>query len=242
MTTPRVPKLHDHDDTDPRTNTVTYFAGGRAFGVPLAEPVTEPERKLRAEIADLKTRLLGLTELCVQAGHDAFDALERERAAIADREIAEARLEIAQGVALRALERMRKRSSTIEAALDRAARTITGRSHAQIKADLNLQMVDPDDDDAEVVDVETKRERPRHPSEDDAADRISRALRAARYDANRNLIVVRQFVALAQLVEDLLTAERRADLAQRIPGGEVPYQLLEAIDDAQRALARAVRR
>jgi hypothetical protein len=229
------------DVDEPRTNTATYFTGGRAFGAPLAEPATDVERRLRAEIADLKTRLVRMTGHCASAVRDTNDAMERERGAIADREISEARLEIAQGVALRALERMRKRSSTIEAALDRAARTITGRSHAQVVADLDLQVSEHRDDDTEVVEVETKRERPRRPMYDgESLDRIAMVIRHARANYPGLSVPQTALLGLAGRVRALLRAERRADLAQRVPGGEVPYQLLEDIDEAQRALARAV--
>ncbi len=69
---------------------------------------------------------------------------------------------------------------------------------------------------------------------------IRRALAASRSDPARKLVVVRQFIALADLVDTLLKAERAVDAAERA-NRPVTYAQICACDDAMRALARAVR-
>jgi hypothetical protein len=138
-------------------------------------------------------------------------------------DIAEARAEIAQGIALKALRR--PKAQTLEVAMDRAARAIAGRSSRELAADLDREMAEPGDDTV-VADA------PPDP------DQIACVLRARRKIG----IPQDSMIALADLCERWLELERKVDVAERTPGGMPAYDTLEALDAAQIAIQRAVRR
>lgn len=226
-TTGAMPQLIDDAISEPRTQTAAYFADGRpAWGSGHARPAISEARRLELEIADLKDRLAKMMMVATEANRDAVLALDREDAARADAADAEVRFMLAQETTLRVLRR--SRADTLEAAFDRAARSITGRSHVELVDDLDRE----DDDDTVVVDLE----------EDHRVGYVARALAASRHHGHGRVIVGRQFGALADLVEEWLDCARAVHEAESMPAGYAPHGLLVALDTAERKLEKAVRR
>jgi hypothetical protein len=209
-----IPVLYRDQPLPPRTETQIRYSNGRAFGAPLAEPAGSIEQRLQR-----------MTDVASQANRDLAAALVRELEADHRAADAEARLQIAQGVALASLRR--QRATTIDAAMDRAAQVIAGRSAARVAADLDEQMARfPDDDDTVVVGD------PLNPAE--IAAEIARArVRRIERDA---------LVALADLVDRWLELTLAIEHAERAPGCHAAYPTYEALDAAEIALAHAVRR
>ncbi len=242
MTPTRIPRLCADVPDAPANPTRTYFDDGTSFGAPKAEPRTDVESDMRGElavvharVAELEVRLLEMTALARSSSQRALDAVDRALAAEARATSAEARLDLVMTA---------RTGAALDRAFDAACRSVAGRSHAEVAAILNQQVADPDGDEDTVVvdpaDLEiTVRSRPGRsatPTDDDL-DRIALAIRRVR--AQRGPAAL---VQLADLVEELLRCERSVHVAQRQPRGDVPYQLLEALDDAQVALSKAVRR
>lgn len=236
---------------EPRTQTALYHLDGTPFGGRAARPAgaanLQPGESMhrgsseiapleRAEqamplttaaIRRLQERITELTLLVEQgmasasrSNSHALEAVARASDAAARAEDAETRLVIAQRVALRLLRR--PKAQAIEAAIDRATRAITGRSHRDLAADLDRQLAE--DGETLVVDPPL------------APEQIARAVAARRQiglDSD-------PLVALADLVTRWLSAERQIDIEERTPSRAVTYGALEALDEAQIALQRAV--
>lgn len=235
---------------EPRTQTALYHLDGTPFGGRAARPAgaanLQPGESVRRGIADLEIsraehamplttaairrlqeRIAELTVLVEQgmasasrSNSHALEAVARASDAAARAEDAETRLVIAQRVALRLLRR--PKAQALEAVIDHAAREITGRSHRDLAADLDRQLAE--DRETLVVDPPL------------APEQIARAVAARRQIG----LASDPLVALADLVTRWLSAERQIDLEERTPSRVVTYAALEALDEAQLALQRAV--
>lgn len=234
-----------------RTQTALYHLDGTPFGGRAARPAgaanLQPGESMhrgsseiapieRAEqamplttaaIRRLQERIAELTVLVEQgmasasrSNSHALEAVARASDAAARAEDAETRLVIAQRVALRLLRR--PKAQALEAVIDHAAREITGRSHRDLAADLDRQLAE--DRETLVVDPPL------------APDQIARAVAARRQIGLDH----DPLVALADLVIRWLSAERQIDLEERTPSRTIIYAALEALDEAQMALQRAV--
>jgi hypothetical protein len=244
---------HPSPPDDPRTQTALYHLDGTPFGGRHASPAGAAElqpgesvrrgpadleisraehamplttaaiRRMQDRIADLTAQVEAWMDAASRSSGQAFEAVRRAAVAAAQAEDAETRLVIAQRVALRLLRRPKARA--LEAAIDHAAREITGRPHRELAADLDRQLAAyPEDDETLVV------EPPLTP------EQIASAVAARRQIGLEH----DPLVALADLVTRWLTVERQIDLEERTPSREVAYGALEALDEAQVALRRAV--
>lgn len=239
---------------EPRTQTALYHLDGTPFGGRAARPAgaanLQPGESMhrgssevapleRAEqamplttaaIRRLQERIAELTVLVEQgmasasrSNSHALEAVARASDAAARAEDAETRLVIAQRVAIRLLRR--PKAKALDAAIDHAARAITGRPHLELAAELDHQMaVYPEDGETLVVEPPL------------APEQIARAVAARRQIGLDH----DPLVALADLVTRWLSAERQIDLEERTPSREVTYGAIEALDEAQIALQRAV--
>lgn len=217
---------------EPRTQTALYHLDGTPFGGRHARPAgaadLQPGESVhrtidRSREADLVAQVEAWMEAASNANKRALEALARAEDAAARAEDAETRLVIAQRVALRLLRR--PKAQALEAAIDHAAREITGRSHRELAADLDHQLAAyPEDGETLVV------EPPPTP------EQIALAVATRRQIG----LAGDPLVALADLVTRWLVVERQIDLEERTPSRRVTYAALEALDEAQFALQRAV--
>lgn len=236
---------------EPRTQTALYHLDGTPFGGRAARPAgaadlqpgesvrrgpgdlgraehampltTAAIHRLQERITDLVGQVEAWMDAASRANGHALEAVKRASDAAARAEDAETRLVIAQRVALRLLRR--PKAQALEAVIDHAAREITGRSHRDLAADLDHQMaVYPEDGETLVVEPPL------------APEQIARAVAARRQIGLDH----DPLVALADLVTRWLSAERQIDLEERTPSRTIIYAALEALDEAQMALQRAV--
>jgi hypothetical protein len=209
-----IPVLYRDQPLPPRTETQIRYSDGRAFGAPLAEAA-----------GSIEQRLIRMTDVAASANRDLAAALVREIEADHRAADAEARLQIAQGVAIAASRR--QRATTIDVAMDRAAQVIAGRTAARVAADLDEQMGRfPDDDDDTIIVREPM-------TSDEIAVEVAKA-REHRLERDA-------LVALADLVDRWLELTMAIEQAERAPGCHASYATYEALDAAEIALARAVR-
>lgn len=208
-----------------RTRTVAYFRGRTPSWIGEQARPAGAERLRPGESTEVEISLLELAEAAA-TGHPLTTRDTRR--------LGEAVAQLS-GRVERLIGAARATNHQASEALDRAEDAETRLELAQRRI---LQLEDrADDEDTVVVDVDAS---PIHP---DCAAWVAGYVKLARSLCNGEAIGPSGALAiLADLVEAWLTAARNLDDAERRAPARVPHRLYVAVDDAERALARAVRR
>lgn len=223
MSTGRRPAGEPTESDPSRTRTVAYFRGGAPSWIGEQARPAGAERLRPGESAEVEISLLELAEAAA-IGHPLTTRDTRR--------LGEAVAQLS-GRVERLIGAARATNHQASEALDRAEDAETRLELAQRRI---LQLEDREqDEDTVVADADAS---PVHP---DCAAWVAGYVKLARHLCNGEAISSRPLVILADLVEAWLTAARDLDLAERRNPDRVPYALRVALDDAERALAGAVR-